>query len=178
MKVGIPKRKENRKASSRLSPRKSPVVTVAPERDSPGKMAAAWASPTSKACPTLGTRPSPSLTRSARKRSKAVKKSRAEAKRGMENIRSRSFPKIKARTMTGINPATKSPKYRRASFPRGTKAEANQRRSCQNQTTKAKSVPNEEKPQGGDLVPPIPATFGKGEDERNYLREGTQLALE
>jgi hypothetical protein len=42
-------RNEKRAASSRLKPRNSPHVIVAPERETPGTSAAAWASPTPKA---------------------------------------------------------------------------------------------------------------------------------
>src|SRR3712207_2485716 len=42
-------RNEKRAASSRLRPRKRPHVIVAPERDTPGTSAAAWARPTPKA---------------------------------------------------------------------------------------------------------------------------------
>jgi hypothetical protein len=38
-------RKENRAASSRRRPRKSPTVMVAPERETPGNRAAVWARP-------------------------------------------------------------------------------------------------------------------------------------
>lgn len=43
--MGMLIRKEKRAASSLRKPRKSPMVMVAPERETPGTSAAAWASP-------------------------------------------------------------------------------------------------------------------------------------
>ncbi len=43
--IGAPRRKEKRAASARVSPRKSPAVIVAPERETPGISARACASP-------------------------------------------------------------------------------------------------------------------------------------
>ena len=44
--AGIDSRNEKRAAASRLSPRKRPAVIVAPERETPGISASAWARPT------------------------------------------------------------------------------------------------------------------------------------
>src|SRR5215208_370820 len=49
--IGTLIRNENLAASSRLSPRKRPSVIVAPERETPGTSAAAWASPIPTASP-------------------------------------------------------------------------------------------------------------------------------
>ena len=46
--AGTDRRNEKRAAAARSSPRKSPAVIVAPERDTPGISAAAWAMPTQK----------------------------------------------------------------------------------------------------------------------------------
>ncbi len=51
--IGDPSKKEKRAASARASPRKSPAVIVAPDRETPGMSAPAWANPITTASETL-----------------------------------------------------------------------------------------------------------------------------
>ena len=64
--AGMDIRKENRTANFRSNPTKQPAVMVVPEREIPGQVAMAWATPTKKTSSSLALRSAlrPFFTRS------------------------------------------------------------------------------------------------------------------